>query len=68
MFELYFRNRKDELKLVAECETMEKCHENISAFLKERGYKSHYRRMWTEDKVTIVDVGSHSEFFEIKEW
>ena len=44
-----------------------KCLERIDKFLKSKNYKSYYQRWWFEgDKnKIIVDVGSHSEFFNI---
>lgn len=32
-------------------------------FLKEKGYKSYYTRMWDTDEGRYFDVGSWSEFF-----
>lgn len=63
---LYFRNSKDQLRLIAECESEELCYDQIVGFLQDKNYKSYYSRIWiNDDGITIVDVGSHSEFFEI---
>lgn len=63
---LYFKNSDHELKLIAECESEELCYDEINKFLEDKNYKSYYYRQWiTDDGIITVDVGSHSEFFEI---
>ena len=44
-----------------------KCLERIDKFLKSKNYKSYYQRWWFEEDKNkiIIDVGSHSEFFNI---
>jgi tricorn protease-like protein len=37
----------------------------IRDFCKDRNFHTFYTRYWTQDGKTIVDVGSHSEFFHI---
>lgn len=40
----------------------------IVDFLDEKNYKSHYWRRWNvSDNIERIDVGSHTEFFEIHE-
>ena len=40
----------------------------INDFLDNHNYKSYYQRTWKkDDKTTVVDVGSHTEFFYIQE-
>ena len=40
----------------------------INDFLDDHNYKSYYQRTWKkDDKTTVVDVGSHTEFFYIQE-
>lgn len=40
----------------------------INDFLDDHNYKSYYQRTWNkDDKTTVVDVGSWTEFFYIQE-
>ena len=40
----------------------------INDFLDDHNYQSYYQRTWKrDDKTTVVDVGSHTEFFYIQE-
>lgn len=65
---LYFENSQGKRRLIAECESKEKCCKEISKFLKEHNFVSHYRRTWHPyPYITQVDVGSHTEFFYISE-
>ena len=64
---VYFLDSYDNKRELAEVQTKEEVWSVINNFLKERNYKSYYTRMWYEDKMTWVDVGSHSEFFLVDE-
>ena len=63
---LYFKNSRGEERLIAECETVQGVYEWIHAFLDEHNFKSYYMRSWGNDDGITIDVGSHSEFFNIK--
>lgn len=39
--------------------------EHINAFLEEHNFTSYYTRIWNTDAYTVLDVGSHTEFFHI---
>ena len=68
MMKLYFRNCYGTERLIAECQTVQEVHKEIEKFLAEHKYKSYYLRSWKEDNGDIVvDVGSYTEFFIIKD-
>lgn len=68
MMKLYFRNCYGTERLIAECQTAQEVHKEIKKFLDEHNYKSYYSRSWKEDNGDIVvDVGSYTEFFIIKD-
>lgn len=68
MMKLYFRNCYGTERLIAECQTVQEVHKEIKKFLDEHNYKSYYLRSWKEDNGDIVvDVGSYTEFFIIKD-
>jgi hypothetical protein len=64
---LYFEDRFGREREVAEIAYIEEAFVEIKAFLDNYNYKSYYIRHWTENGVTTFDVGSHSEFFHLKE-
>lgn len=63
---LYFENSQCKEWLIAECETVQEAHKEIDKFLDEHNFKSYYTRSWGNDDGVTIDVGSHSEFFNIK--
>lgn len=66
MYKVVFENHFGEKKTLAAVDTVELANKTICDFLKEKGFKSYYQRRWKiNDKTTKVDVGSHTEFFEI---
>lgn len=62
---LYFENSYGEERLIAECETIQEAHEEISNFLDEHNFKCYYTRSWNSGGRIKIDVGSHTEFFYI---
>lgn len=63
---LYFQNCQGKERLIAECETVQEIHKEINKFLDEHNFKCYYTRSWGNEDSVALDVGSHSEFFEIK--
>lgn len=75
---LYFRDSHCKDRLLAECNTIQEVTKEISSFIKAHNFKSYYTRIWYETKGTktpyfirdesrfIYDVGSYSEFFELR--
>lgn len=65
---LYFQNSNGKERLVAEVNTQDEALSEIKGFCYERGFKIPYYRIWGDidkDGMTI-DVGSHVEFFILK--
>lgn len=66
MYKVMFENCLGKKRTLAVVNTMELANKTICDFLKEKDFKSYYQRRWKIDDKTIkVDVGSHTEFFEI---
>lgn len=53
--------------MIAEVETKGQAITTINKFLEEHNYTSYYTREWVENGRTKIDVGSHTEFFYLKE-
>ena len=64
---LYFEDRFGREREVAEVADISGAMKEIENFLKTYNYKSYYTRYWTRNNVTTFDVGSHTEFFHLKE-
>ena len=71
---LWFRNSQGEERELADCETWAAVTREIRKFIHECNakkpksatpFKSYYTRVWKspEDGRTMIDVGSHTEFF-----
>lgn len=68
MYNVIFENSKGQLRVIGTADTQEIAFKVIDDFLADHNYKSYYKRTWnTDNKTTIVDVGSHTEFFYIQE-
>lgn len=68
MYKVLFINSMGKSKQIGNTESQEQAYAIISKFLDKYNFKSYYSRTWkTSDKTTVVDVGSHTEFFQIKE-
>ena len=67
---VYFEDRYERLREIADVNTKPEAFKAIAAFLDAHNYKSYYTRTWIEEtkgKVYITcDVGSHTEFFKIE--
>lgn len=66
MKKIYFEDRYGERRLIGARDTDEGVWQVINNFLAQHRYKVPYVRSWTDDEGTWYDVGSHSEFFLIK--
>lgn len=65
---LYFKNSQGKERLIGsnvanESEAMK----IIKGFCDERNFTIYYYRTWERDNVKIFDVGSHTEFFHLKD-
>ena len=65
---LYFQNSRGEERLIAEPSNKEEVNKEINKFLDNHNFKSYYTRVWVADNKMIFDVGSHTEFFILKDW
>ena len=68
MLNVMFENSKGQKRIIGTVENEESAFKVINDFLDDHNYKSYYQRTWNkDDKTTVVDVGSHTEFFYIQE-
>lgn len=77
---LWFRNSEGNMRLIANCETVDNISDAITEFIADcnarkpanaRPFVSYYTRIYREGKYLKYDVGSHSEFFLLetdKDW
>lgn len=65
---VYFINSQDKHRTIGECNSFEEGESIIQEFLVEHNYKSYYTQVTLISEThRYYDVGSHTEFFEIKE-
>ena len=65
---VYFENTNGVQREIGMVDTQEEAFKIIRKFLDEHSYKALYWRSWSGESGEIwVDVGSHTEFFVIKE-
>lgn len=64
---LYFEDSYGREREIAEVANIDAAMQEIKKFLDAYNYKSYYTRYWTNNGVTTFDVGSHTEFFHLKE-
>lgn len=66
MYKVQFKNSKGKIRFIGQAKTKEKAFKIIDDFLFDKNFKSWYKKVRElDDKTTIVDVGSHTEFFYI---
>lgn len=63
---LYFKNVNNKKRFIKDCIDDKDVYTSIKNFCDERNYEIPYYRGWEENGVQILDVGSHSEFFELE--
>ena len=64
---VYFGSNNN-MELLKEVETESEAFDFVIDNLKERGIKSYYTRWWKEpDGATVIDYGSWSRFYFVKE-
>jgi len=68
MYTVYFLNSKNVKREIGKANTEEEANKIIQQFLDAHNFKSYYSRYWycEEENGTMVDVGSHTEFFIIE--
>lgn len=62
---LTFQNSSGKEHVIADVASDDEAYERIKKFCDEHGFTIRYTRMWTTDRVTKYDVGSHTEFFKL---
>ena len=68
MLNVIFENSKGKKRIIGTAGSESGAFNLINNFLAEYNYKSCYKRAWkTDDKTTVVDVGSWAERFYIQE-
>lgn len=68
MYNVLFQNSEGEKRIIGIAKTEKAAFKVINDFLNDHNYKPYYRRIWEkDDKTTVVDVGSYTEFFYIQE-
>lgn len=68
MFQVFFEDENYELHNVSLASSMEEVWKSVSSFLEEMGVKAFYYRSWKNEKnELVIDYGSHSRFFIVKE-
>lgn len=70
---LWFENKYGDRRVICDCETWDDVNRSIDDFIaqcnetyplnKKHPFVRYYTRMWEEDGMTKIDVGSHTEFF-----
>lgn len=69
---LWFENSFGRRRQICDCSTWEEVSRSIDEFITQANdakpkdtipFKRYYTRMWEEDGMTKIDVGSHTEFF-----
>lgn len=66
---LYFQDENGSLTKLAdfsglpEWQAGQTAIDMIRDFCKERGWDTHYLRLWTEEDRCMIDFGSHTRFF-----
>lgn len=63
---VYFENSEGNKRIIGEnIPTHKDAYKCIKDFLDDHNFKSYYMRTWYDGDYTVVDVGSHTEFFLI---
>ena len=72
MHKLYFYNSYGDGREIAafegnmtDEEVYDAAFDEITKFCNERNFTIYYTRMWNAQGDTIIDVGSHTEFFHV---
>ena len=63
---LYFENSKCQRRIISNPTTVSDMWKDINNFRSNHNYKSCYSRINFGEKEWVIDVGSHSEFFIVK--
>ena len=64
---LIFKNSRGKERVIAEPTNGDEIFKEINKFLDDHNFKSYYSRSWDNEDGITIDVGSHSEFFVLRE-
>ena len=67
MYKVVFRNSAGQEREIGTGENKQDVLAIINQFLRDHNFKSYYKRTWKEGPDTWIDVGSHTEFFIVRE-
>lgn len=67
VFDVYFQDSYHRRRLLTENVTEEDAYKTINDFMDEHNFKCYYIRTCKHEDETILDVGSHTEFFIFKD-
>lgn len=60
-----FNKNDRELREIADVSSFDEAVAAVSHFLKEHQYAAPYWRYWMDEEWVMIDVGSHTEWFQI---
>lgn len=60
-----FKNSEGKVRKIGEADNKNEVYSIVNKFMEDRNFKSYYIRTWVADGKTIMDVGSHTEFFHV---
>lgn len=60
-----FRNSEGEIREIGKADNENEVYSIVNKFLEDRNFKSYYKRVWNANGRTVIDVGSHTEFFHV---
>ena len=61
-----FNKNDSELREIADVSSFCEAVAAVSRFLKERQYAAHYWRYWMDKEWVMIDVGCHTQWFQIE--
>lgn len=61
-----FNKNDSELREIADVPSFSEAVAAVSHFLKEHQYAAPYWRYWMDEEWVMIDVGSHTEWFQIE--
>ena len=61
-----FNKNDNELREIADVSSFSEAVAAVSHFLKERQYAAPYWRYWMDKELVMIDVGCHTQWFQIE--
>lgn len=66
MFKVYYGSMNDK-EHVGDFQTEKEANKFIREYIASKNFKSYYWRVWAKDEFRIIDFGSYTNFFFLKE-